>query len=156
MATDERLISSGELEKLSMKELVELYNSTKPKQHVKSFRSTPEAVQAVLNRLVAVSRKKSWQIRPGTQGRPPKPIDFPRRKGENCKHFKRRRKSSCREVIVRMLTRPTGATMDQLILALDRTRKQTLEGIRQMNIDLNYGFKEREDGTIELIRRDKK
>lgn len=145
----ERIVSSGELEKKTMPELVEIYNSTMPRRKVKTFKSTAEAVRLILERLVEVSRRKPSRKPKARRGRPHELLVLRPRKGRS-KSMKLRR-STTRELLVRMLRR--GTTLEQVQIALGHTRKLARESLRQINLDLGYGIEEQEDGSLVLTER---
>jgi hypothetical protein len=146
----ERIISSGELEKRPMKELVDIYNSTMPRTKVKSFKSTAEGVRMILERLVEVSRRKPSRQPSERRGAPRKPLIVEKKPAKRKGTCKKVRRSTQREIIMRLLKNRT--TFEDVRVALRHTRKQAREALRQLCLDLGYGIEEQEDGQLKLIK----
>jgi len=150
MVGDERIISSGELEKRPMKELVDIYNSTMPRTKVKSFKSVAEGVRMILERLVEVSRRKPSRQPKPRRGRPHELLVLPKREARRASRHKKVRRSTKREMILLMLKR--GTSIAQIEQVFGCTRKLARESLRQINLDLGYGIEEQDDGQLKLIK----
>lgn len=144
-----RLISSGYLEQYTMKELVKIYNGTHPKSKVKTFSSHVEAVRMILERLYDLSKREPSRLPTGGQRNVRQLLDIP--KIEKPRGT-RRALSASRLMILRMVKRAKGATIDQIQEVMEYNRRQTIEQLRFINRDLGHGFKEEEvNGKLQLI-----
>jgi len=146
----ERVISSGKLEQLTMEELVKLYNSTNPRWRVKEFKSTAEAVRIILERLVEIERRRPSKKPTTRRGAPRQPLIVEKQPAKRKGRSKKVRRSTQREIMMRLLK--NGTTFEEVRAALQHTRKQAREALRQLCRDLGYGLTEHEDGRLELIR----
>ncbi len=147
------------LRKMSMTELVTLYNGTGAKR-IKKFRDKDTAVErtsvALNNGSIAPaskppappkgSKKKSSKKSEVKRGRRRKLFDLPYL-GEIQKH----REGTKRDTLVAMLT--PGATFEEVMHQFDWNAKTAYEGIKLLNTHLGYGVKESSDGTIKLKKR---
>lgn len=146
----ERIISSGELEQMTMEELIGIYNSTMPKVNARSFRSVAEAVRMILERLVEIDRRKPSRKPKPRRGRPWKLLDLPLRNPRRKSKSGQVRGSTKRDLLLRMLAR--GTTVKQVEAALACSRKLARESLRQINLDFGYGIKEHEDGLLQFTK----
>lgn len=87
------------------------------------------------------------------QGRPPGIIPF-RLPVE--KTIKTHRPNTKRAKLIEMLSRPQGATFDELRKATNWKKKDCYEGIRLLHYNLGYGLATDDDGTIRLLYPEKK
>lgn len=145
--------SNGELEKKSTAELVELFNSLSPEKPVKRFSDRKTAIKRVLEQL------GQKQGSPKTSPAPkPAPVvtstterrvqfDFPKKA-----HQKNTRQGTKRAKVMELLSRPKGATFDEVMDTIGWDRRTTYEGIKLLHTSVGFGLREDADGRIHLVR----
>lgn len=170
--------SSGELEKMSTQQLVELYNSTKPTVLVKRFASHEVAVRRTIKRIAECQEmpeakaapeapapkaakepkapKAPKAAKPPKEKKPRSTLPGGRRKLFNLPvraHAKPHREGTKRAIIIDMLGRPNGASFEEVQAACGWDQRTTYEGIKLVHVHLGYGMEETaESGKIRLIK----
>ena len=134
------IVSAGTLEKLSMKELVILYNSACPDRPVEGFSCFAEAVKRVLEALA----KKSGILDGGGDRRPSSKIDFPS-KG----WVKVPRDGTMTYTVYLMLKR--GTTRTEICSAMGWEHRRVRDRLRLMHRNNGIGIQEDGNGILRLV-----
>lgn len=143
MAKD--IVSSGALERLSMDELVEIYNSTGPPRRAtaRTFKCVPAAVRVVLARLHETQTAERRQKR---RGRRRKPLNLP-----PADKIGRYGPGTKRAAVIEHLRR--GVTLENLADLMGWSTKLAREHIMLVNEVVGYGIEEDDrTGEIRLVR----
>jgi len=147
-----KIVSSGALEKMSLAELTDIYNSTRPPKQVKRFSCIPKAVKAVLKRLYAQarseadapqSREKKRGV--GSSGRRRTPLRL-----KPGAAIKESREGSKRHALIEMLRE--GATLEDVCAKMGWYRRLAREHVVLVNKAQGWGIAEDDAGVIRLTR----
>lgn len=148
------IVSSGELEKKSTKELVEIYNSLSPPKPVKKFKTHATGVRRVLAQIVYLKGQERKAVaEEAARNAPPPPK--PRPQGGSYRlpftgPIKPPRIGTKRERLVELLT--AGITFQGVRDEFGWTRKMAYETIRFLHSQHGYGLTQDNEGTIRLIK----
>jgi hypothetical protein len=152
--------TNDELNKMSLKQLLELFNTSNPPKQVKAFRDKGTALARVIalrdgtkaaprprKTAAAKPAKKAKKAKTEGVGRTRKPFDLPARK-----EIKEARPETKRADVVAMLGSPSGATVEEVMEKQKWNRREALEGIRLLHKLLGFGLRESAEGRIHLVR----
>lgn len=166
------ITSTGELEKKSRSELVELYNSLVPNKPVKQFKDKTTAVRQVLKAMSAAQPVEESKPAPSSKPKKPEladdagaPKDEPEEKPKKGKKppvttsesprrvqfdlpakkdIKPHREGTKRARVIELLSQKGGATFEEVMddPKIQWDRRTTYEGIKLINTQVGYGLAE--------------
>ena len=137
----------GDLQKLSMKELVELHNkNVKADKRIKKFRDKDTALRRTAGALgSAAGRKKTEKTEKkegSTEGRKRRDGVFTR---AALKKIKLHRPGTKRDTAIKLLRRKNGAKIEEIMEACEWPYRTAYEGVTLLNRQLGYGLKQEGD-----------
>lgn len=150
------IVSSGQLEKMSSAELVELFNSLNPERPVLYFSTHSLAVREVLTLLAEQQGGDLPRARAALAGRS---ISTPIFHGRGRRlqfnlpfsgKTKSHRKGTKRAKVIELLSK--GCKFEVIRQALGWTNKQASDAIRDLHRYLGYGVSESDVGIIRLVK----